>query len=123
MNIALWIVAGLLGVVYLAAGSVKLLKRKEELAERMAWTKGVSARAVWGVGAIEVLGALGVVLPGALRVATALVPTAAIGLALLQVGALVTNLRHDEAKHAPLNVLLIALAVFVAWGRIGPHPF
>ena len=66
MNIALWIVAGLLAAVYLAAGSVKLLKPKEELAEQMKWTKDVSARTVHGVGAIEVLGALGVVLPGAL---------------------------------------------------------
>ncbi len=123
MNIALWIVAGLLAAVYLAAGSVKLLKSKDELAERMTWTKSVSAQAVRGVGAIEVLGALGVVLPGIFRVATVLVPAAAVGLALVQVGALVTNLTHDEAKHVPLNVVLIALAVFVAWGRIGPHPF
>lgn len=123
MNIALWIVAGLLAAVYLAAGSVKLLRPKEELVEQMKWTKDVSARTVHGVGAIEVLGALGVVLPGALRVATALVPLAAVGLALVQVGAAITNLRHDEANHVALNVVLIALAVFVAWGRFGPHPF
>lgn len=123
MNIALWIVAGLLAAVYLAAGSVKLLKPKEDLAEQMKWTKDVSARTVHAIGLVEVAGALGVVLPGALRVAVALVPVAAVGLALVQVGAAKTNLRHHEANHVPINIVLIAMAVFVAWGRFGPHPF
>jgi hypothetical protein len=48
---------------------------------------------------------------------------AAVGLALLQVGAAITNVRYGEANRLPINVVLIALAVFVAWGRFGPYPF
>jgi hypothetical protein len=123
MNTALWIVAGLLAAIYLAAGSVKLLRPKEDLAQQMKWTKDVSARTVHAIGLIEVVGAFGVVLPGASHVAVVLVPIAAVGLALVQVGAAITNLRHHELKHVPINIVLIAMAVFVAWGRFGPHPF
>ena len=76
-----------------------------------------------GIGLLEVLGAIGIVLPGVVGVATVLVPIAAVGLVLLQVGAAVVNVRYEEANRLPINVVLIALAAFVAWGRFGSYPF
>jgi hypothetical protein len=123
MNVALWIAAGLLAAVNLAAGLTKLLKPKEALVQQMKWASDFSARSVHGIGLVEVLGAIGIVVPGAVGMATVLVPVAAVGLALLQVGAAITNVRYGEANRLPINVVLIALAVFVAWGRFGPYPF
>src|SRR5664279_806088 len=82
-----------------------------------------SVRSVHGIGLLEVLGAIGIVLPGVVGVATVLVPIAAVGLVLLTVGAAVVNVRYEEANRLPINVVLIALAAFVAWGRFGPYPF
>lgn len=123
MNVALWVAAGLLAAVHLAAGLMKLVKPKEALAEQMAWASSFSARSIYAIGAVEVLGAIGIVVPGAVRVAVVLVPLAAVGLALLQAGAALVNVRFEEAKRLPLNVVLVVLSVFVAWGRFGPHPF
>ncbi|MFI5167798.1 MAG: DoxX family protein [Thermoanaerobaculales bacterium] len=123
MNAALWIAAGLLAAVNLAAGLTKLLKPKEALVQQMKWASDFSVRSVHGIGVLEVLGAVGIVVPGVVGVATVLVPLAAVGLALLQVGAAVTNVRYGEANRLPINVVLIALAAFVAWGRFGPYPF
>src|SRR5664280_2590899 len=91
MNVALWLAAGLLAAVNLAAGLTKLLKPKEALVQQMKWASDFSARSVHGIGLVEVLGAVGIVVPGAVGVATVLVPVAAVGLALLQVGAAITT--------------------------------
>jgi uncharacterized membrane protein len=123
MNVALWIAAGLLAAVNLAVGLTKLVKPKEALVEQMPWAADFSVRAVHGIGLLEVLGAIGIVVPGVVGVATVLVPLAAVGLALLQVGAAVVNVRYKEINRLPVNVVLIALAAFVAWGRFGPYPF
>ena len=123
MNVALWIAAGLLAAVNLAVGLTKLVKPKESLVEQMPWAADFSVRAVHGIGLLEVLGAIGIVVPGVVGVATVLVPLAAVGLALLQVGAAVVNVRYKEINRLPVNVVLIALAAFVAWGRFGPYPF
>ena len=123
MNVALWIAAGLLAAVNLAAGATKLLKPKEALVKQMPWAADSSVRSVHSIGVLEVLGAVGVVVPGAAGVATVLVPLAAVGLALLQVGAGVVNVRYGEFNRLPINGVLIALAAFVAWGRFGPYPF
>ena len=123
MNVALWIAAGLFAAVNLVAGLTKLVKPKEALVAQMPWAADFSVRSVHGIGLLEVLGAVGIILPGAVGMVTVLVPLAAVGLALLQVGAAVTNVRYGEINRLPINVVLIALAAFVAWGRFGPYPF
>jgi hypothetical protein len=100
----------------------KVLKPKEALVEQMPWASDFSARNVHGTGVLEGLGAVGGVVPGGVGVATGLVPLAAFGLALLQVRAVVTNVRNGEIDRLPINVVLFALAAFVAWGRFGPYP-
>ncbi len=124
MNVVLWIVAGLLAVAFLAAGLMKLAQPKKKLAESgMGWTEDFSDGAVKGIGVLEVLGALGLILPAVFDVATVLVPIAATGLALLMLGAAATHARRKEPSMIVVNLVLFALAAFVAWGRFGPYAF
>lgn len=124
MNIALWIVAGLLAAIFLASGVVKVVQPKEKLtASGMGAVEGFGDGTVKAIGVLEILAAAGLVLPGAVGVAPVLVPLAAVGLVLLMVGAAVTHLRRDEAQGVVVTTALLALAVLVAWGRFGPESF
>ena len=120
MNVALWIVAGLLAVAFLAAGSLKLVKTKEQLAEEMdwGWVEDFTQQQIRAIGALEVLGAIGLVLPPLLGVAEWLTPVAATGLVLTMVGAVSAHVkRGDETVHVMPPVVLGLLALFVAIGR------
>ena len=124
MNIALWIIAGLLAVGSLAGGAMKLIQPKEKLAASgMGFVEDFSAGAVKAIGALEVLAAVGLILPAALDIAPVLVPLAAVGLVLLMVGAIITHLRRHEAQAIVVNLALLALAALVASGRFGPYSF
>ncbi|HEX9353566.1 MAG TPA: DoxX family protein [Streptosporangiaceae bacterium] len=84
MNIALWVIAGLLAVAFLASGAMKLTRPKEKLAASgMGWAEDFSAGTVKAIGTLEVLAAVGLILPAALDIAPVLVPLAAVGLVLL----------------------------------------
>jgi uncharacterized membrane protein YphA (DoxX/SURF4 family) len=121
MDIALWIIAGLLAIAFLAGGAVKLIQPKEKLAASgMGFADDFSAGAVKAIGILEILAAVGLILPAALDIAPVLVPLAAVGLVLLMVGAIITHLRRHEARAIVVNLAVIALAVLVAWGRLGP---
>ncbi|MEV6714419.1 DoxX family protein [Lentzea sp. NPDC051208] len=121
MNVAVWIVSGVLAALYLMAGFTKLVKTKQDLlAEpRMSWAEDFTSGQVKGIGAVEVAGALGLVLPWLTGVAPILTPIAALGLALVQVGAAITHIRRGESATVPINLVLCALAVFVAVVRFG----
>jgi hypothetical protein len=126
MDRTLWIVAGLLAAVYLFSGTVKLILPKEKLATVPAggWVNDFSAGTVKAIGALEILGALGLVLPAALGIAPVLAPLAALGLAALMAGAVITRLRRHEPKPMVADLIYLALAAFVAWGRFfGPEAF
>ena len=124
MNITLWIIAGLLAAAFLAAGAMKLAQPKAKLAESgMAWTEDFSDGQVKAIGVVEVLGALGLILPAALDIAPILTPIAAAGLAISQLLAAVVHLRRGEKQMLPINLVLAALAAFVAVMRFGPNSF
>jgi hypothetical protein len=125
MNLALWITAGLLAAGFAFAGGNKLFTPREKLvkAPGAGWANDFSAGFIKTLGAVEILGAVGLILPGALNIAPILVPLAAIGLAIIMVGAGVVELRHHEPKHALINLLYLALTIFVAWGRFDGTPF
>lgn len=125
MNFALWIIAGLLAVIFLAAGATKLIVPKEKLAAAPGggWTGDVSVGFVKTLGALEVLAAAGLLLPAALDIAPVLVPVTAVCLVLLMVGAMITHLRRHESKAVLANLGYLALAAFVAWGRFDPGSF
>lgn len=125
MNVVVWIVTGLLAALFLMAGAMKLAKSKAQLVENpsMGWAEDFSPAVLKFIGLAEVAGAAGLVLPGAFDVATWLVPTAAIGLAGVMAGAVITHLRRKEYPTTVVNLVLLALAVFVAIERIGPEAF
>lgn len=125
MSIALWIIAGILALAFLAAGMVKLVKGKSGLADdpRQAWSEDFSAGAVRAIGAVEVLGAIGLILPAVTGVAVILVPLSATGLALTMFGAIIVHLRRGERQALVAPLVLMVLALLVAWGRFGPYAF
>ena len=126
MNLTLWIVAGLLAVAYLSGGGVKLIMPKEKIVATSAgarWADDFSAGSVKAIGVLEVLGAVGLVLPAVLDIAPVLVPLAALGLVMIMVGAVITRIRRHEFKVIVANLAYLALAGFVAWGRFGPESF
>ena len=123
MNIILWIIAGLLALAFLGAGLMKLSQPKEKLEPRMAYMKDLSAGTVKTIGALEVLAAIGLILPAALGIVPVLVPLAATGLVLLMIGAGITHARRKEPQMIIGNAVLLILAAVVAWGRFGPYAF
>ncbi|MGY1883954.1 DoxX family protein [Blastococcus sp. SYSU DS0753] len=124
MNIALWIITALLAAVFLAVGLMKLTQPKPALVEAgQGWAEDVPDTGVKAIGALEVLGALGLILPALLDTATVLVPLAAVGLAILMLGAAVTHARRREYPNILANVILAALAIFVAVQRFGEYAF
>ncbi|MCP4420914.1 MAG: DoxX family protein [Chloroflexi bacterium] len=118
MNIALWIVQGLLAVAFLMVGGMKLMQPKEKMAEKMAWVEDFSQNTIWGIGLVEILGAIGLILPLALDIVPVLTGIAAIGLVLTMIGAAMTHVRRGEMQMLMPNVILGLLAAFVAYGRL-----
>lgn len=121
MNTALWIVAGLLASAYLAVGGMKIVMSTKQLANNpnmAAIADELSAPTIKTIGAIEIAGALGLILPWLTGIAPILTPVAALGLVALQIGAMVFHGRRKEYKQWPVNLLFAGLAAFVAWGRL-----
>ena len=124
MNITLWIIAGLLAAAFAAAGAMKLAQPKAKLAESgMEWTEDFSEGQVKGIGTVEVLGAIGLILPAARDFASILSAVAAAGLAITMLLAAVVHARRGEKSNIVVNLVLAALAVFVAVMRFGPYSF
>lgn len=115
MEIAYWIVAGLLAAFYLYAGGRKAVQSKERLAPMMGWVDTVPMLVVRGIGAVEILGAAGLVLPPLTGIAPVLATAAAVGLVVLQVSATGLHLSRGEVKETGLNAVLIVLAGTAAW--------
>ena len=125
MNVTLWIVAGVLAALFLASGASKLAQPKDKLVASSTGAALVGFRpaAIKTIGTLEVLAAVGLVLPAALDITPVLVPLAAVGLVLLMAGAIVTHSRRHESQAIAVNLVLLALAAVVAWGRFGPYSF
>jgi uncharacterized membrane protein YphA (DoxX/SURF4 family) len=126
MNLTLWIVTGLLAAAYFVGGGGKVVVPKEKLAAASVsaqWVDDFRARSVKAIGALEVLGAVGLVLPAVFGVATFFVPLAATGLLLIMIGAVITRLRRQEYKLMGVDLTYVLLLIFVIWGRSGPESF
>src|SRR4051812_45624599 len=100
MNIALWVVAGLLAAVFVIAGANKLLVPQGKLARAPGggWVLDFSVGFLKALGTVEILGAIGLILPAALDIGPILVPLAATGLATIMVGAVIVRIRRHEPK-------------------------
>jgi len=117
VNIVLWVLQVLLGAAFIGAGAMKLSQPIEKLATNMTWVSRYSPGTVRFVGATEVLGGLGLILPWATGIAPVLTPVAAVGLAVIMLLAVVDHARAKEYPMIAVNVVLGALAVIIAVGR------
>ena len=117
MNIVLWIAAGLLAAMFLLAGAMKVAMPKEKLEPTMQWSKTWSRPPLQALGAVEVLGAIGLILPRALNIAPVLTPLAAVGCAIVMIGATIVHARMKDYKGLGMPVVLLVLALVVAAGR------
>lgn len=115
MELAYWIVAALLAVFYLYAGGRKVTQSQEQLQPMMGWVDRVPMPLVRTIGALEVLGAVGLILPPLTGIATWLAVAAAVGLALIQVGGIAVHLSRGEARLIGLNIALLVAAATAAW--------
>lgn len=124
MNTALWIAQGILIAAFLVAGSLKIFGNREMAIEKgAAYAEDFEEGHLKTIGALEVLGALALLLPAIFDTWTSIVPWAAIGLAAIMVGAFIVHLRRgNEGRMMVANVVLFSLAVFVAWGRFTDYP-
>lgn len=124
MNIVLWVSQALLAAAFTMAGLMKLTQSKEKLAASgMAWTDDFSAGSIKAIGAVELLAAAGLILPAVTGIAPILTPLAALGLVVTMAGAAITHAKRKETQMIVINVVLLALAAFSAWGRFGPYAF
>ena len=114
MLIALWITAALLAALYLFAGATKAIKSREALLPQMPYVEDFRGWQVTVIGILEVLGALGVILPLATGIAPLVTVLAAIGLVLVQIGAIIVHVRRGETAKLGMNVVLLLLAAAVA---------
>jgi uncharacterized membrane protein YphA (DoxX/SURF4 family) len=118
MNIALWIVQALLALAFGMAGLMKITQPKEKLAAQMGWVEDFAPTTIKAIGVLEVLGAIGIILPWLTGILPWLTPLAALGLVLTMLGAMATHLRRHENQNIVVNAVLLLLAAFVAYGRV-----
>jgi uncharacterized membrane protein len=123
MNTILWIAQGLLATGFALSGAMKYARSRTQLQDSYPWVEDFSDPSVKLIGAAELLGAIGLLVPPLLDIAPWLAALAATSLALMMLLAALTHIRRNEPPGIAVTVALAAIAVFVAWGRFGPHPF
>lgn len=122
-TIGLWVAQVLLALVFGAAGVMKLFQPVEALGTMMNWVNHSPELLVRFIGFVELAGALGMILPPLTRILPLLTPLAALGFAIIQVLAIAVHASLGEtAMSLPMNLLLLALSVFVVWGRTSKAP-
>jgi uncharacterized membrane protein YphA (DoxX/SURF4 family) len=118
LHIILWVMQILLAVMLLWAGFTKLFEPIEKLSAMWPWTGQVPLVFVKFTGVVDVLGALGLILPSLFRINPKLTPIAAIALCVLMACAIVFHVARGEASHIGINIAFIGIGAFVAWGRL-----
>ncbi|SDO29908.1 DoxX-like family protein [Microbacterium sp. ru370.1] len=114
MLIALWIITILLTVAYLGAGVMKLTKPRSALIDSgMPWAADFTSPSIKTIALLEVIGALGLILPLTTGIAPILTPIAAVALAALMLGAVVVHARRKESVVAPAILTLLSIVVAV----------
>ncbi|SFO55131.1 DoxX-like family protein [Bradyrhizobium sp. Ghvi] len=122
LRIGLWAAQTLLAIAFIGAGLIKLTTPIPQLAAMMPWAGQYSETFVRSIGLIDLAGGIGIILPTLTRILPRLTVLAALGCSVLQVFALVFHLSRGEAEVTPLNVVLLALSLFVLWGRNSKAP-
>lgn len=124
MNLALWIATALLTAVALAGGITKTFVPRARLAAQHGgeWTRDASPGFIKSLGVLEILAAIGLILPAALDIAPVMVPVTAACWIALMIGAMITHGRLGQPKLVLVNTVYLAIAAFITWGRFGPYP-
>lgn len=112
-NITLWVIQSLLAALFLFAGISKFLMPAEEMTKGTGFSLGF----LYFIGAVEALGAIGLIVPMLVRIKPALTPLAAAGLAIIMLGAVVTTIRMGAPSMAIMPAVIAVLLVVVAWKR------
>ncbi len=118
----LWLAQGVLAFFFLWGAWMKLGMPLDEAAKMAPWVAAQPGLAKF-TGIVDLLGGLGILLPALLRIQPRLSVLAAVGIIALQVLAMGFHLMRGEAMVLPMNVVLLALAAFVLWGRTRAVPF
>lgn len=116
-NIFLWITQSLLAASMIWAACMKLLQPIEKLAVLWPWTAQLSPALVRATGIVDIVGAIGLLLPGILDIRPALTRWAAIGVIILMMCAAIFHISRGEVSVIGVNIIFAAMAVFIAWGR------
>ncbi len=122
LNISLWIAQIILGSMFIMAGVMKSTQPIEALSASLPWVNEFSAGWVRFIGITELAGGIGVLLPSLLRIKPVLTPAAAVGLALVMLLAFGYHILKAEYSVSGINILLGAVALFIAWGRYKKAP-
>ncbi len=117
LSISLWIAQVVLAAMFCMAGSTKLFQPIDALAPMRPWVTAMPEGMVRFIGLSELLGAIGILLPSALRRMPMLSVAAAAGLVTVQILAAIFHATRGEFSMIGMNVILAAIAAFVAWGR------
>ena len=117
MNLVLWVLQIVVALVFLLAGTVKLTQPVERLGKTMQFVKEVPAWLVRFIGLVELMGALGLILPALTGIASWLTPLAATGLALVMLVATTYHTHKTEYSRVGITLILLGLAIVVAIGR------
>jgi uncharacterized membrane protein YphA (DoxX/SURF4 family) len=122
MNILLWILQGLLALLFIFSGTMKFVMSVAEMNEQgPVFLPGIFLHFI---GVCEILGGIGLILPSALRIEPRLTPLAAVGLAIITAGATVITLMGPMKAAVVIPLVTCLLCIFVAYGRwrIAPVP-
>ncbi len=122
MNIALWVVQGLLALAFLMSGVMKTISPIETLKKNMTWVSSIPPAFVRFIGIAEILGAIGLILPLATGIVPMLTVAAAIGLVIVMVAAIALHTSRREYPNVGGNVVLLLLIAFVILGRLALVP-
>jgi len=118
----LWTTQAALAAIFVGGGIWKLVTPIEDAAATFPWAGEVPSVVFLGTAVLDVLGGLGVLLPSLTRIRPGLTVLAALGCGALQVGAVVFHVSRGEGGDVGINVVLLAVAAFIAWGRRSRAP-
>lgn len=122
LHIGLWVAQILLALPFTAAGLFKLTTPLADLTAKMAWIASAPAFLPRFIGLSELLGGIGLILPAATRIQPRLTPLAALGLLVIMILAALFHASRGEWHSLPVNIVLGAIAGFIAWGRLRQAP-
>jgi hypothetical protein len=121
VNIFLWILQAVLAAFFALSGAAKAFQPKEKVVAKVPALADFAPGTILFIGVAELAGAIGLVLPAAVGVATVLTPIAGVGLAVMMLLGAIFHTRRSEPQGIVVTLVLCALAVVICWGRFGPY--